>query len=228
MRAREAHELDDLGRPRVVHAGGTPERDRVLLGGRLVRHGEPAHPVVDRTGDACGADGVEGVHRSDEAEPRCGGDVTEARHVQLAFAHHRDEHVQRLLRHPVDLLDVEERPLSQRRHERAVDEHVRVVPVCEHSSGIEVTDQPGRCQLGVALDELEPDAELVRDRSQQRRLPGAGRPLDEHVTVGCQCRDDELDLAPAADELRPEALDECHGASWTMIPRRFSPSRIAW
>ena len=40
-----------------------------------------------------------------------------------------------------------------------------------------MTDQPGRSQLGVALDELEAEAELVGDGAQQRALAGARRAL---------------------------------------------------
>ena len=46
----------------------------VLLGGRLVPHGDPAGPVVHRGGDPRGADRVEGVHGGDQPEPRLRAD----------------------------------------------------------------------------------------------------------------------------------------------------------
>ena len=86
-----------------------------LVVGVLVAHRQAAAPVVDGGGDAGGADGVERVHRRDQPEARRRGDhVAEPGHVQLALAHHRDEHVERLLRDPVDLLDVEQRAVAQR------------------------------------------------------------------------------------------------------------------
>ena len=69
--------------------------------------------------------------------------------------------------------------VAHRRDQRAVDEHVGVVALGEHPRRVEVADEAGRRQLGVALDELEADAELVGDGAQQRRLAGARRALDE-------------------------------------------------
>ncbi len=127
----------------------------------------------------------------------------EPRDVQLALAHHGDQHVERLLRHPVELLDVQQRAVAHRGDERAVDEHVGVVALGEHARRVEVADEPRRRQLGVALDELEADAELVGDGAQQRRLAGARRTLDEDVAAGVERGEDELELAPAAPTSRP-------------------------
>jgi hypothetical protein len=120
--------------------------------------------------------------------------------VQLALAHHGDEDVERLLRHAVELLDVEQGALAHRRDQRPVDEDVGVVALGEHAGRVEVADEAGRGQLGVALDELEADAELVGDGAQQRRLAGAGRALDDHVAPGVEGRQDELELPLAPDE----------------------------
>ena len=66
-----------------------------------------------------------------------------------------------------------------------------------------MTDQTRGCELGVALDELETDTELVGDGTQERRFARAGRALDQDVPVDGQGGDDELDLAPAPDEPPP-------------------------
>ena len=71
-----------------------------------------------------------------------------------------------------------------------------------------MTDEAGRCELGVALDELETDTELVGDGAQERRLARAGRALDQHVPVDGEGGDDELDLAAPPDEPPPESFDE--------------------
>ena len=128
-------------------------------------------------------------------------------HVQLPLAHHRDEHVERLLGDPVELLDVEQRAVAHRRDQRAVDEHVGVVALGQHPGRVEVPDEAGRRQLGVALDELEADAELVGDGPQQRRLAGAGRALDEDVASGVEGGQHELQLALAPDEPAAEAVE---------------------
>ena len=102
-----------------------------------------------------------------------------------------------------------------------------------------MADEPGRREFGVALDELEADAELQGDGAQERRLAGAGGTLDQDVSIGDEGRDDEFDLALAPDDGRPDALDERCGVggrvqAWTdqepctITPRMFSPSRIAW
>ena len=82
----------------------------------------------------------------------------------------------------------------------AVDEHVGVVALGEDPGRVEVPDEAGRRQLGVALDELEADAELVGDGPQQRRLAGARRALDEDVAAGVEGGEHELELPPPPDE----------------------------
>ena len=212
--------------------------DHRLVGRRLVADGDPAHPVVDRTGDPRGADRVERIHRGDEPESGRGLEPTEPRHGDLAFAHHRDQHVQRLFGNAVEFLDVEQRTVAERRGERARDEDVGVVAVAEHSSRVEVADDAGRRELGVALDELESDPQLSRDRTQQRRLAGAGRPLDDDVAIGGDRCDGQFDLAYPTDDRRRQSVDELVEISAVgvlpvlrhpcrMTPRMFSPSRIA-
>ncbi len=229
MRAGETNQLDDLGDPVGVEVGATrlAQRDLAFVGGGLIVDSEAAHPVVHRARDAGGADGIERVHRRDEAETGRRGEPTEARHVELALAHHRDQHVQRLFGDAVDLLDVQQRPVAQRRRERPVDEDIGVVPLGHHPCRIEVADEASRGQLGVALDELEPDAEFVRHGAQQRRLAGAGRPLDDHVTVGDQRSDDQFDLTSSADDGRADRRDEfrrLQGRGWDSGLRHVTSS----
>ena len=67
-----------------------------------------------------------------------------------------------------------------------------------------MADEARRRQLGVALDELEAELQLVRDGAQQRALAGAGRAFQQDVAVGVERGEDELDLAPAADDVAVE------------------------
>ena len=189
------------------------DHDGRLVVGRLVADRQPADPVVHRGGDARRADGVERVHRRDEPEAvRC-RHPAEARHVQLALAHHRDEHVERLLGDAVDLLDVQQRAVAHRRDQRTVDEHVGVVAVGEHARRVEVADEARRGELGVALDELEAEAELVGHGAQQRALAGARRTLQQDVPVGGQRGHDQLDLPLAPDHPAEHPLEQLAGFS---------------
>ena len=158
--------------------------------------------------------------------------------MQFAFAHDRDQNVQGLLGHTVDLLDVQQRTVAQRRSEGTVDEDVGVVALRHHACRIEVPDESSRGEFRVALDELEPDAELVGNRAQQRRLAGSGRALDHHVTIGDQRGDDQFDLAPSTDDRGPDRGNEfgwkrarCVGDRWlrhvTSSPAEPSDPRSA-
>ena len=69
-------------------------------------------------------------------------------------------------------------------------------------------DEPGRRQLGVALHELEADAELVGHRPQQRRLPGARRTLEQDVPPGGERGHDQLELATPADDVPAQAVEQ--------------------
>ena len=114
MRTRATDELDHVRNPFRIQVGdaGGALGDLAFIGGSLVVDGESAHPVVDRSGDAGGTDRIERIHRSDQPEAGSRSESPEARNVQFALAHHGDEHVERLLRHPVDLLHVEQRALA--------------------------------------------------------------------------------------------------------------------
>ncbi len=97
-----------------------------------------------------------------------------------------------------------------------------------------MADETCRSEFRVAFDELEADAEFVGDGPQQRGLAGARRPFQQHVTVGGQGRDDEIDLTSPPDDLGRQTADEfvmVHSMisrqSNRMTPRMFSPLRIA-
>ena len=146
MGTRATDELDHLGDPLLIEVGdasgtGSALGDLTLIGGGLVVDGETTHPVVHRAGDPGGTDRVERIHRGDQPEAGSGGESTEAGHVQLALAHHGDEHVERLLRHAIDLLHVEQRALAQGGRQRAVDEHIGVVALREYTGRVEVPDE---------------------------------------------------------------------------------------
>ena len=210
MVARSAHDLDRACEPGRIDRNSRKRtlHDGNLVGRILIADRQAAHTVVHRAADAGGADGVERVHRRHQAETRSSGDATQPGHMQLAFAHHRDQYVERLFRDAVDLLHVQQRAIAHRDDQRAVNEHRRVVAIGEHTSRVEVTDQPGRGQLGVAFHELEPEAELVGDGAQQRALAGSGRTFEQHVAVGSERGDSQLDLARASDHAPQHALQQ--------------------
>jgi hypothetical protein len=74
-----------------------------------------------------------------------------------------------------------------------------VVALREHLRRVELPDQPGGRQLGVALHEHDGASVLPRDRAQQRRLAGARRTLDDHVPAGRERDGEDLALATQAD-----------------------------
>ena len=165
--------------------------------------------------------------------------------MQLALGHHRDQHVERLFGDPVDLLDVEQGAVAQRGDERAVDERVGPVAVGQHLRRVEGADEARRRELGVALDEHELRTGGVGQRAQHRRLAGAGRTLEQHVAIGGERGDEQLELAPPTDHLGIEAVDEgpvdLHVQrsvgqrvrdpgrdQYRMTPRMFLPSRMSW
>ena len=133
----------------------------------------------------------------------------ESRDVQLAFRHHGDEEVQRLLRDAVDLLHVEQRAPPQRIDQRPVDEDRRVVPMADDLRGVEASGETGRRQLGVALDEHEVEPVRARDGAQHRRLSGARRSFEQHVSSRVEGGDDQLDFAGATDDRRTQLADGC-------------------
>jgi hypothetical protein len=121
------------------------------------------------------------------------------RHGQLALAHHGDEHIERLLGDAVDLLDVEQAARPERLDERAVDEDVRVVALGQHLRGVEVADEPGGGQLGVALDEEERGVPAARHGPEKRGLPRAGRAFEHHMRPGVERGDEQFCLAFAPE-----------------------------
>ena len=151
--------------------------------------------------------------------------------MDLALAHHRDQHVERLFRDAVDLFDVQQRSITHCRDERTIDEDVGVVAIGQHPCRVEVADQASRRQFGVALDEFEAEAELVGDSAQQRALARARRTFQQHMTVGGQRSDNQLDFALSPHDAAEHALDQrggiSHGYSYTNTPRMFLPAYMS-
>jgi hypothetical protein len=187
-------QLDDL-------TGQARDRVRDLALGRLVLVAEhhPTHPVGDRLAHPGGADRVERVHRRDQPELRPSPDRAQPRHRDLALGEHGDQDVERLLRNPVELLEVEQPTLPHRGEQRPVHEARRAVALGEHLSRVELPHQPGGRQFGVSFDEQDGAPVLPRDRAQQRRLTGAGRTLDDHVPAGRERDGEYLALATETD-----------------------------
>jgi hypothetical protein len=91
-----------------------------------------------------------------------------------------------------------------------------------------VPHETGRRELGVALDELESDPELVGDGAQQRRLARARRPLQQDVASRGQGRYDDLLLPPAPDDPSRQAVEQGAVGQNVITPRMFLPSRMSW
>ena len=72
---------------------------------------------------------------------------------ELTLAHRRDDDVEGFLGNAIDLLYIEECPAAQRFDERSVEEDLGRVALGQHAGGIKRADEPGRGELGVALDE---------------------------------------------------------------------------
>ena len=92
----------------------------------------------------------------------CRGDHADPGHRDLPLGHRAEQHVERVLGRPVELLDVEEPAALHRLHQRAGHEVVRAVVLAQHPGRVVVADQPGRRQLGVALDQHERHAPVGR------------------------------------------------------------------
>jgi hypothetical protein len=174
------------------HRGG----DAPLRRGILIAEHDPADPVRDRLADPRGSDGVERVHGPDQPEAGTGGDHAEPGDGDLALGQHGNEDVQRLLGDPVELLQVQQGTVAHGLQQRAVGETARHVAVRQHLRGVVLAHQPGRGQLGVALDEDDALAGLPGDVAQQRGLAGAGRPLDHHVPPGAERHGQNFALPP--------------------------------
>ena len=87
--------------------------------------------------------------------------------MEFAFAHRRDDDVERFFRNTIDLFDVQQRSGAQRIDERAVEEHLGAVAIGEHASGVEGSYETSRCEFSVSFDEDEFNPRSMRKRSQQ-------------------------------------------------------------
>jgi hypothetical protein len=82
-------------------------------------------------------------------------------------------------------------------------------------------------KLGVALDELETQAELASDRTQQRALARARWAFEDDVPVCHQRGDHELELASPADDLTRRSFEQLvrQGRQTNLrTPRMFLPA----
>jgi len=140
--------------------------------------------------------------------------------VDLPLAHHGDEDIEGLLRDAVDFLDVEQRALAQRGQQRSIDEDVGRIALGQDAGGVEMPHETRRGELGVALDELESDAETTGHRTQQRRFPGARGTLEEHVAIGREGGEHQLHLPGAADDRATDDRKEAGDVSrrWRRRP----------
>src|SRR6185369_10211498 len=135
-RHRELHRLPVLAGDR---GGDGPFRGRVL-----VAEDDPADPVGDRVTDPRGTYRVERVHGGDQPEAGIRLDQPQPGYRDLALGQHGDQDVERLLRDPVELLQVEQGPGAHGAQQRAVGEAVRHVPAGQYQRRVVLADQPGR------------------------------------------------------------------------------------
>jgi len=108
---------------------------------------------------------------------------------------------------PQDRTTEQQRATSQCVDERTVDEDRRVVPLTDDLRRIEDAREARRRELGVPLDEHEVETVDTGNGAQHRRLPRPGRPFEQHVPARVERGNDELDLASAADDGRPQLVD---------------------
>ena len=106
--------------------------------------------------------------------------------MKLTLGHHRDEQVEGFLGDTVDLLYVEKRSLPEGAHERPIYENLGVVTIGEHPGRVEVAHKTGRGELCVAFHELESEFGFLCDGTQDGRLAGTRRSLQQDVAVGRQ------------------------------------------
>ena len=192
----------------VHHRAAVPRdagRDLPFRGGALVAEHHPADPVGDGMAHPRGADRVKWVHGGDQPEPVGGPHHAEPGHGDLALGEHRDQDVERLLRDPVELLQVQQGAGPHRPQQRPVGEAGRHVPRVKHLRRVVLPDQPGRRELGVALGEDDRPARLAGDVPQQGGLAGARRALDHHVPAGLQRDGEHLALPPQPHDGRGPA-----------------------
>ena len=127
--------------------------------------------------------------------------------MDLTFGHGRDHKVEGLLGNPVQLLDIEQRPLTDCFGQGSVDEDVWRVSVGQHAGRIELASQPGWRELGVALDEHERHLGLSGESAQQCRFPSARWSIEQHVALGCQGRNEDLCFSSPPDDGLADGID---------------------
>ena len=197
------HQRNRIAHQAVVTLEGVALRARPLLddlpleGLVLIPHGQPAETVVDAHGDAHGAHVVEGVHRGDQPERGFGRDGTDTGDRQPAVTDGREQCVQRVLRTPVQFLDIEESAEPHGLHQRSVDEILGQVPLTQHTVGCMVPHQFSCGEVCVPLDEHERDAPVRRDGPQHGGLARAGGTFEKDVAARSDGGPQELELVGA-------------------------------
>src|SRR5690606_26297655 len=114
--------------------------------------------------------------------------------------------VQGVLRHPVDLLDVEERTPQHGLGERTGNEVVRPVPVRQHRRRVVEPDELGGRQIGIPLDHDERRAGGAGNSAQQGRLARSRWSFEEQIAPRVERRDDLLQLPLPSDHVRAHQL----------------------
>jgi hypothetical protein len=142
-------------RHREIHyrpaVAGDPGGDLPLRRLVLVAEDDPADPVRDGVADRRGPDRVERVHGRDQPETLRRLHRPEPGYRDLGLSEDGDQGVERLLRDPVELLQVEKGTRAHGRQQRAVGEAGGDVALGQHLGRVVLPDQPGRGELGVAL-----------------------------------------------------------------------------
>jgi hypothetical protein len=141
-------------------------------------------------------------------KPAAAGTRPSRGHVQLTLAHHRDEHVERLLGDPVDLLHVEQRAVAHGGDQRPVDEHVGVVPLGEHPGRVEVPTSRAGVSSALPSTNSKPRPNSWATARSSVLLPVPGGPSSKHVPTGGERCQIELELAAAPHDLRVQALEQ--------------------
>ena len=230
--AGERDRLGDQGRLGLL---GREPHDLTFLLGVLVTDRDPAGPVVQRHRQPRRPHRVVRVHGRDQPEARVRGDPPEPWHVDLALGHDGEQDVDRFFRNPVEFLDVQQAAVAHGPDQRPVGEVLRPVALLQDQRRVEGSDQAGRGQLGAALDQDELGVPGLGDLPEQGGLARAGRSLDQDVGAGSERGSDQLQLAPAPDNLdrhrvstpgarRRTSRHAPLNRSWTTMPRTFLPA----
>jgi len=196
----------------------------------LVADGNPAGPVVERHRQPRCPHRVVRVHGGDQTEALVSGHAPEPRHVDLALGHDAQQDIDRLFGNPVELLDIQQPAIAHGPDERTVGEVLRTVPLFQDQRRIKGSDQPGRRQLGAALNEHELGVPGLGNLPEQRGLTGTWRPLEQDVGARRERCSHQFQLALAPDDLFRHPVNDLGSAdsrgqcSWTMTPRTFLPA----